>query len=117
MYNVRRVDSAAEGLSGRGRHGAGNGVTLCKWTWFNGFIDTQYPDENWGILVPPTVNGEPAFGRRGPDVGFTLTTQNDNNLDAALNFYKYLVGPDYLARYCKLRGIQPSLQSMWDMPE
>ena len=117
MYNVHKIDSIAEGLIGRDRFGAGNAVTLYNWTWFNGFMDTQYPDENWGILVPPSVNGEAPFGRRGPDVGFTLTTQNDNNLDAALTFYRYLVSPDYLARYCKLRGIQPSLREMWDTPE
>jgi multiple sugar transport system substrate-binding protein len=117
LYNVHKVDSAAEGLISRDRFGAGNAVTLYQWTWFNGFMDTQYPDENWGLLVPPTINGVAPFGRRGPDVGFTLTTQNDNNLDASLLFYQYLVGPDYLARYCKLRGIQPSLRSMWDSPE
>jgi multiple sugar transport system substrate-binding protein len=117
MYNVHQVDSIAEGLISRDRFGAGNAVTLYQWTWFNGFMDTQYPDENWGILVPPSFNGEPIYGRRGPDVGFTLTTQNDNNLDAALTFYRYLVGPDYLARYCKLRGIQPSLKSMWETAE
>jgi ABC-type glycerol-3-phosphate transport system substrate-binding protein len=117
VYNVHRTDSAAEGLISRDRFGAGNAVTMFQWTWFNGFMDTQYPDENWGILIQPTVSGEPPYGRRGPDVGFTLTTQNENNLDAALTFYRYLISPDYLARYCKLRGIQPSLRSMWEMPE
>jgi multiple sugar transport system substrate-binding protein len=117
LYNVHRVDSAAEGLISRDRFGAGNAVTMYQWTWFNGFMDTQYPDENWGILIPPSMSGEPPFGRRGPDVGFTLTTQNENNLDAALAFYSYLLSPDYLARYCKLRGIQPSLKSMWDSPD
>jgi hypothetical protein len=38
-------------------------------------------------------------------------------MDAALTFWRYLVGPDYLARYCKLRGIQPSLKSMWETAE
>jgi ABC-type glycerol-3-phosphate transport system substrate-binding protein len=117
IYNVHQLDSIAEGLVSRDRFGAGNAVTLYNWTWFNGFMDTQYPDVEWGLLVPPSINGEPIYGRRGPDVGFTLTTQNDNNLDAALTFYRYLVGPEYLARYCKLRGIQPSLKSMWETPE
>jgi len=117
MYNLHRVDSIAEGLIGRDRFGAGNALTLYNWTWFNGFMTTQYPDENWGIMIPPSISGEAVFGRRGPDVGFTLTTQNENNLDASLNFYRYLVGPDYLARYCKLRGVQPSLKSMWETPE
>lgn len=117
IYNVHKLDSIAEGIISRDRFGQGRAVTLYNWTWFNGFMDTQFTDADWGILVPPSINGEPIYGRRGPDVGFTLTTQNDNNLDAALTFYRYLVGPDYLAKYCKLRGIQPSLRSMWDMPE
>ena len=117
LYNEHQLDSIAEGLGSRERFGAGNAVTLYQWTWFNGAMDTQYTDIEWGLVVPPTFNGEPPYGRRGPDVGFTLTTQNDNNLDAALTFYSYLISPDYLARYCKLRGIQPSRKSMWETPE
>ncbi len=55
MYNVHKIDSIAEGLISRDRFGAGNAVTLYNWTWFNGFMDTQYPDENWGI-ARPTLN-------------------------------------------------------------
>ena len=117
IFNVHQLDSIAEGMVSRDRFGAGGAVTLYQWTWFNGFMDTQYPDVDWGIVIPPSFSGEPLYGRRGPDVGFTLTTQNENNLDAALTFYRYLVGPEYLARYCKLRGIQPSLKSMWETPE
>jgi multiple sugar transport system substrate-binding protein len=117
IYNVHKLDSIAEGLISRDRFGTGRAVTLYNWTWFNGFMDTQFIDADWGILIPPSMNGEPIYGRRGPDVGFTLTTQNDNNLEAALTFYRYLISPDYLAKYCKLRGIQPSLRAMWEMPE
>lgn len=117
IYNTHRLDSIAEGLISRDRFGAGGAVTLFQWTWFNGFMETQYPDVEWGVLTPPSFNGEPLYGRRGPDVGFTLTTQDDNKLDAALTFYSYLMSPDYQARYCKLRGIQPSRKSMWETPE
>lgn len=117
IYNVHQLDSIAEGLNSRERFGSGNAVTLYNWTWFNGFMDTQYPDIDWGLIVPPALTDDPVKGRRGPDVGFTLTTQNDNNLDAALTFYRYLVSPGYLARYCKLRGIQPSLKGMWESAE
>lgn len=117
LYNVHRLDSIAEGLSSRDRFGAGNAVTLFNWTWINGLWETQYPGLEWGVVVPPSFNGEPIYGRRGPDVGFTLTTQEDNNLDAALTFYSYLMSADYQARYCKLRGIQPSRKSMWESPE
>lgn len=116
IYDVHRLDSRDEGLNSRDRFGAGQAVTLYNWTWFNGFMETQYPDINWGLALPPRMSGEGVYGRRGPDVGFTVTSQDENTLDAAYAFYRYLVSPDYLARYCKLRGIQPSLKSMWNDP-
>lgn len=117
LYDEHGLDSRDEGLNSRDRFGAGNAVTLYNWTWFNGFMDTQYPEIDWGLKLPPTMTGEPVYGRRGPDVGFTVTSQNENNLDAAFTFYRYLVSPAYLSKYCKLRGIQPSLKEMWDDPD
>ena len=117
IYNVHKLDSIAEGLNSRERFGNGSAVTLYNWTWFHGTMESQYTDIEWGLKVTPSFSGEPFYGRRGPDVGFTLTTQDDNKLDAALDFYSYLISPAYLARYCKLRGIQPSLREMWDTPD
>jgi len=114
LYDVHKLDSKTEGIICRDRFGAGNAVTLYNWTWFNGFMDTQYGDVEWGIRVDPTFSGEPIYGNRGPDVGFTVTTQNEGNLESAFAFYRYLVSPAYLAKYCKLRGIQPSLKAMWE---
>lgn len=116
LYDVHKVDSKAEGMNSRDRFGAGNAVTLYNWTWFNGFMPTQYPDIEWGVMIPPTQDGQPVYGRRGPDVGFTLTTQNPDHMSAAVKFWRYLVSPAYLAKYCKLRGIQPSLKEMWSDP-
>jgi ABC-type glycerol-3-phosphate transport system substrate-binding protein len=113
LYDVHKLDSRTEGLVCRERFGAGNAVTMYNWTWFNGFMETTYPDINWGIMLDPTFNGGPFYGNRGPDVGFTATSQQEGNLDATWKLYRYLVSPDYLAKYCKLRGIQPSLRSMW----
>jgi len=116
LYDTHRVDSRSEGLLGRERFGAGNAVTMYNWTWFNGFMDTQYPDVEWGLMLDPTFSGGPIYGNRGPDVGFTVTSQQEANLDATWKLYRYLVSPAYLARYCVLRGIQPSLKSMWTDP-
>lgn len=113
LYNVHKLDSIAEGLNSRERFGAGKAVTLYNWSWFNGFMDNQYPDIEWALVIPPSMSGEPVYGRRGPDVGFTVTSQKEGNLEASFKFYRYLVSPAYLAKYCKLRGIQPSLKSMW----
>ncbi len=113
LYNVHKLDSIAEGLNSRERFGAGKAVTLCNWTWFNGFMPSQYPDIEWAIIIPPSMSGEPVYGRRGPDVGFTVTSQKQEHLEASFKFYRYLVSPAYLAKYCKLRGVQPSLKTMW----
>jgi multiple sugar transport system substrate-binding protein len=117
LYEVHRLDSRAEGLISRERFGAGNAVTLYQWTWFNGFMDTQYTDIEWGLTLEPTFGRNEIYGNRGPDVGFTVTTQNEDHMEEAFAFYRYLVSPAYLAQYCKLRGIQPSLKEMWDDPE
>lgn len=117
LYDVHKLDSRAEGLISRERFGFGTAVCLYNWTWFNGIMDTQYTDIDWGLVLTPTMTGEPVYGRRGPDVGFTVTSQNEALLDSAFTFYRYLVSPPYLAKYCKLRGIQPSLKEMWDDPE
>jgi ABC-type glycerol-3-phosphate transport system substrate-binding protein len=117
LYDVHKLDSKAEGLNSRERFGGGRAVTLYNWTWFNGFMDTQYTDIDWGLVIPPTMDGAQVYGRRGPDVGFTVTTQNEAHMTGAWTLYRYLVSPVYLAKYCKLRGIQPSLKEMWDDPE
>ncbi|MEM7537674.1 MAG: ABC transporter substrate-binding protein [Chloroflexota bacterium] len=117
IYDVHKTDSREEGIHSRERYGFGNAVCLYNWTWFNGLMDTQYTDIDWGLHLPPTMTGEPVYGRRGPDVGFTVTTQNEDNLNDSYTFYQYLVSADYLARYCKLRGIQPGLKSMWNDPD
>lgn len=117
IYDVHKLDSREEGLHSRERFGFGNAVCLYNWTWFNGIMDTQYTDIDWGLRLTPTMDGNPVYGRRGPDVGFTVTSQAQEKLDASYTFYRYLVSPAYLSKYCKLRGIQPSLKEMWDDPE
>ena len=114
LYDVHRLDSREEGLNSRERFGAGRAVTLYNWSWFNGLMDTQYTDINWGLRIPPTFSGEPVYGRRGPDVGFAVASQNEANLEASWALYRYLVSPAYQAKYGKLRGVQPSLREMWE---
>lgn len=117
LYDVHRVDSREEGLICRDRFGAGNAVTLYNWSWFNGFMDTQYQDVEWGLVLEPTFSGGPIYGNRGPDVGFTVTTQQESHLEPSWTLYRYLLSPVYLAKYCTLRGIQPSLKEMWTDPQ
>ncbi|MEM7029230.1 MAG: substrate-binding domain-containing protein [Chloroflexota bacterium] len=117
LYDVHKLDSKEEGLHSRERFGSGRAVTLYNWTWFNGIMDTQYTDIEWGLALQPTLKEGTVYGRRGPDVGFTIASQNKDNLNAAWTLWSYLFSPTYLSKYCKLRGIQPGLKEMWDDPE
>jgi ABC-type glycerol-3-phosphate transport system substrate-binding protein len=120
FYDRHRTD-AKDGVASNEKFGTGRAVTTFIWTWNNGFIETQFKFNNFGIKLAPQLNpgsGGP-LGQAGPDVGFCGTVQATSGpqVEAAWTFWRYLVGPDYLKRYCVLRGVQPSLKSMWNMPE
>lgn len=120
LYDVHKLD-ARDGVTYQEKFGTGKAVTTFAWTWNNGFFETQYKMENYGIKITPHVapgRGGP-LGAAGPDVGFCGTTQatDQKQVEATWKLWRYLVGPDYLKRYCKLRGVQPSLRSMTSMPE
>jgi len=121
MYDVHKLD-ARDGVTYQDKFGTGRAVTTFAWTWNNGFFETQYKMDNYGIkLAPhfdPTKQDWP-HGLSGPDVGFCVTSQSTNpaQVEATWKLWRYLVGPDYLKRYCTLRGVQPSLKSMWTSPE
>jgi ABC-type glycerol-3-phosphate transport system substrate-binding protein len=120
FYDRHRTD-ARDGIPYNEKLGKGLAVTTFAWTWNNGFIETQFKFSNFGIKLAPQVaagSGGP-LGTSGPDVGFCGTTQATGGpqVEAAWTLWRYLVGPDYLKRYCILRGVQPSLKAMWNMPE
>jgi multiple sugar transport system substrate-binding protein len=120
FYDRHRLD-ARDGVTYQEKFGTGRAVTTFAWTWNNGFFETQYKMKNFGIKIAPQVapGGGGPLGAAGPDVGFTTSTQakDQGQVDAAWKLWRYLVGPDYLKRYSILRGVQPSLKSMWNMPE
>lgn len=120
FYDRWKTD-ARDGVAYNEKLGTGKAVTTFAWTWNNGFIETQFKFSNFGIKLAPQVapgSGNP-LGQSGPDVGFCGTTQATASAqtEAAWKLWRYLVGPDYLKRYSLLRGTQPSLKSMWNMPE
>jgi ABC-type glycerol-3-phosphate transport system substrate-binding protein len=121
LYDVHKLD-VRDGVTYQEKFGTGRAVTALAWTWNNGFFETQYKMQNYGIKAVPRIDPSKSdwpLGAAGPDVGFCVTTQSTNQaqVDAAWTLWRYLVGPDYLKRYCVLRGVQPSLKSMWTMPE
>ncbi len=121
FYDVHKLD-ARDGVTYQEKFGTGRAVTTFAWTWNNGFFETQYKMNNYGIKMTPQVDPSKKdwpLGAAGPDVGFCATTQSTDpaQVEATWKLWRYLVGPDYLKRYCTLRGVQPSLKSMWTMSE
>ncbi|MCC6626298.1 MAG: extracellular solute-binding protein, partial [Chloroflexi bacterium] len=120
VYDRHKTD-ARDGVTYQDKFGQGRAVTTFAWTWNNGFIETQYKFTNFGTKIAPQLaagSGGP-LGQAGPDVGFCGSVQSTSGpqVEAAWNLWRYFVGPDYLKRYAILRGVQPSLKSMWTMPE
>jgi ABC-type glycerol-3-phosphate transport system substrate-binding protein len=81
-----------------------------------GWFPTQYPDAHWGTVTLPTYDGRAPYGRASYDFGFCMTSQKEDQaeVDAVWTLFRYLVGPDYQARYARLRGLQPSLRELYD---
>jgi multiple sugar transport system substrate-binding protein len=120
IYDVHKLD-AKDGVTYQDKFGTGKAVTAFAWTWNNGFFETQYKMQNYGIKLAPHVDPSKKdwpHGAAGPDVGFCVTTQSTNQaqVDATWKLWRYLVGPEYLKRYAILRGVQPSLKAMWTDP-
>ncbi|NIN96980.1 MAG: ABC transporter substrate-binding protein, partial [Anaerolineae bacterium] len=49
------------------------------------------------------------------DLGFCTTTQKEetHETEAVWTLWRYLVGPEYQARYAVLRGLAPSLLELY----
>ena len=76
IYDRHRTD-AQDGVTYHEKFGTGRAVTTFAWTWNNGFIETQFKINNFGIKMAPHLDpgsGGP-LGAAGPDVGFCGTVQ------------------------------------------
>ena len=104
IYDVHKLD-ARDGVTYQEKFGTGKAVTAFAWTWNNGFFETQFKMQNYGTKLTPHVDPSKKdwpHGLAGPDVGFCVTTQSTNQaqVDATWKLWRYLVGPEYLKRYC-----------------
>ena len=80
IYDVHKLD-ARDGVTYQEKFGTGKAVTTFAWTWNNGFFETQYKMQNYGIKLAPHVDPSKKDwprGAAGPDVGFCVTTQSTN---------------------------------------
>jgi ABC-type glycerol-3-phosphate transport system substrate-binding protein len=118
LFDKEKLDDRA-GLPGADTFAQGKAVTAHFWTWRQGFWMTEYEDLNWGTVPNPTFSGEGPYGRASDDVGFSVTTQREGHgiIEACWTLWRYFVGPDYMRRYVKFRGVHPSLIELWDEPD
>ena len=104
------------------KFGTGKAVTTFAWTWNNGFFETQYKmtqlRHQTGAARRPDEEGlADGHGRARRRLLRHDPGDRSPTVDATWKLWRYLVGPDYLKRYCTLRGVQPSLKSMWTATE
>lgn len=118
LFDVHRLQDRL-GLPSVDQFTQGKAVTSYFWTWRQGFFLTEFPDINFGTLPNPSHSGEGPYGRASEDLGFSISSQSDDNnvIDASWTLWRYLVGPDYQRRYVRFRGVQPSLKVLWDEEE
>jgi len=102
------------GENSRHVFGAGKAVVTVQQSWYNGWMDTKFTNIKWGQLPMITVKGKPPYGHIVPDLGFLVSTQSKDPavMEASWTLWKYIMSPDYQRRYCRLRGIQPTLLAL-----
>ena len=113
MYDTHKLDSR-RGIDSQEFFGQGKAVTMVMQGFYMGFLKTQFPNLQWGTLPKPTFTGGPPYGIYEPDVGWAVTTvRNEPSvLDAAWKLWAFMQGPDYMRRYCRFRGVNPSILSV-----
>jgi multiple sugar transport system substrate-binding protein len=113
MYDTHKLDSR-KGVDSQEFFGQGKAVTMLMQGFYMGFLKTQFPNMQWGTLPKPTFTGQPPYGVYEPDVGWAVTTNRADPavLDASWKLWAYMQGPDYMRRYCRFRGVNPSILSV-----
>ena len=111
MIEVHQIETPFAPTSPQDRVGQGLAATGTNFAFASGFLVNEYPDTNWGTTTYPTLTGEPPYVRSSDDLGFCMTSQQEDPgaIDATWTLWRYLLSPDYQRRYVVLRGVQPSL--------
>jgi ABC-type glycerol-3-phosphate transport system substrate-binding protein len=114
MFDKHRLDSRT-GVDSQEFFGQGKVVTMMMQGFYMGFLTTQFPNLNWGTLPAPTFTGQGGpHNIYEPDVGWAVTTVRTDPavMDAAWKLWSFMQGPDYMRRYCRFRGVNPSILSV-----
>lgn len=107
LYDKHKVASRTS-LSLVEAFGQGKAPFAYNWTWYIGTLKTSYPDIPFGTRVLPTFTGKPPYGSYGPSFGFLVTSTDPKKKDAAWEFWKFTISPDFQKGLCILRGLLPA---------
>jgi len=79
-----------------------------NWTWYIGTLLTDSPDLPFETRVLPTFTGKPPYGSYGPTFGMCVTYTDPKKKDAAWEFWKFVISPEFQKGICVLRGLVPA---------
>lgn len=101
--------------------GTGSAAMVYSWSWLNGWLDTNYPDINYGTFRLPTFDGKLAPGpvaRNNHETGMAvMKAAPEVNKETAFKFLKWLYEEtDYLVRANLILGTAPANRNLLDDP-
>ncbi len=92
-----------------------NGYALMTMqTFYSGFLKNQFPGIKWGTLPKIVFREGTPQGIYEPDVGWAVTTvsKDPRVVDASWRLWSYMQSPGYMRRYCRFRGVDPTILSV-----
>ncbi len=107
IYDKYKISSRTS-LNSNEAFGQGKAPFLYNWTWYIGSLETGYPDTNFGTRLLPTPTGKPPHGTYGPSYGIFVSYTDEKNKDAAWEFWKFAISPEFQLGWSMLRGLVPS---------
>lgn len=101
--------------------GNGNAAMVYSWSWLSGWLDTSYPNINYGTFPLPTFDGTRIPGpvaRNNHETGMAvMAAAPEANKQAAFEFLKWLYEEtDYLVRINLVLGTAPANKTLLDDP-
>ncbi len=97
--------------------GTESAAMVYSWSWLNGWIETNYPEVNFGVFRLPTFDGKLAPGpiaRNNHEIGMAvMKAAPEKDRDEAFKFLKWLYEKtDYLVRINLALGTAPANQNL-----
>ncbi len=101
--------------------GTESAAMVYSWSWLSGWMDTNYPEVDYGVFSLPTFDGKLTPGpiaRNNHEIGMAvMKAAPENNKAEAFTFLKWLYeDTDYLVRVNLVLGTAPANKNLLDDP-